>query len=211
MSQVPVVYVVDDDPSVSRALERLFRLAGFRLGAFGTAREFLDQPSLESPSSLVLDVRLPDLNGLDLQRELKGRGWGLPVVFITGHGDVPTAVAAMRAGAVHFLQKPFDNRELLAAVRQSLEWEAKERARQQEGERIKLLLGCLTPREREVFLLVAAGMANKNIATRLGVCLQTVKLHRGNVMEKLRLDSVAGLVQLAERARACLPDLAATT
>ncbi len=211
MSQGPVVYVVDDDPSVARALNRLFRVAGFRLVSFATAQTFLDQQNLESPSCLVLDVQLPDLNGLDLQKELKDRGWTLPIVFITGHGNVPMAVEAMRAGAVHFLPKPFDNRELLAAVLQALEREVQELARQQESNRIKLLVDSLTPRERQVFLLVAAGMANKNIATRLGVCLQTVKLHRGHVMEKLQLDSVADLVQLAERARAVLPDLAATT
>lgn len=211
MSRVPVVYVVDDDPSVARALERLFRVAGIRLVSFATARTFLDQPSLESPSCLVLDVQLPDLNGPDLQRELKGRGWALPIVFITGHGNVPMAVEAMRSGAVHFLLKPFDNRELLAAVRQALEREAQQLARHEEGERIRLLVGALTPRERQVFLLVAAGMANKNIATRLGVCLQTVKLHRGRVMEKLGLDSIADLVQLAEKARAVLPDLPATS
>jgi FixJ family two-component response regulator len=211
MSPGQVVYVVDDDPSVARALERLFRVAGFRLASFATARTFLDQQSLESLSCLVLDVQLPDLNGLDLQRELQDRGWTLPIVFITGHGNVPMAVQAMRAGAVHFLPKPFDNRELLAAVRQALEREGQELVRRQECKRIKLLVESLTPRERQVFLLVAAGLANKNIATRLGVSLQTVKLHRGHVMEKLRLDSVADLVQLAEKARAVLPDLAATT
>jgi FixJ family two-component response regulator len=211
MSQVPVVYVVDDDPSVAKALERLFRVAGFRLASFATALAFLEQPSVGSPSCLILDIQLPDLNGLDLQRELQDRDWILPIVFITGHGNVPMAVQAMRAGAVHFLPKPFDNRELLAAVRQALEREGLQLARQQEGKRIKLLMDSLTPRERQVFLLVAAGMANKNIATHLGVCLQTVKLHRGHVMEKLRLDSVAALVQLAEKARTYLPDLAATT
>lgn len=211
MSPGPVVYVVDDDPSVARALERLFRVAGFCPASFATARAFLDQPGLESPSCLVLDVQLPDLNGLDLQRELKERGWTLPIVFITGHANVPMAVQAMRAGAIHFLAKPFDNQELLAAVRQALEREGQELARRQEYKRIKLLVESLTPRERQVFLLVAAGIANKNIATRLGVSLQTVKLHRGHVMQKLQLDSVADLVQLAEKARAVLPDLAATT
>jgi FixJ family two-component response regulator len=211
MSQVPVVYVVDDDPSVARALERLFRVAGLRLASFATARAFLDQQSLESPSCLILDIHLPDLNGLDLQRELKDRRWATPIVFITGHGNVPMAVEAMRAGAVHFLPKPFDNRELLAAVRQALDREGQQLARQQECKRIKLLVDSLTPRERQVFFLVAAGMANKNIATRLVISLQTVKLHRGHVMEKLRLDSVADLVQLAEKARAFQPDFAATT
>jgi FixJ family two-component response regulator len=211
MSQVPIVYVIDDDPSVARALERLFRVARFRLASFATARAFLDQQSLESPSCLVLDVQLPDLNGLDLQRDLKDRGWTLPIVFITGHGNVPMAVQALRAGAVHFLPKPFDNQELLAAVRQALDHEGQRLARQEECQRIRLLVDSLTPRERQVFLLVAAGMANKNIATRLGISLQTVKLHRGHVMRKLRLESVADLVQLAEKARTFLPDLAVTS
>jgi FixJ family two-component response regulator len=211
MNQTPVVYVVDDDPSVSRALARLFRVAGLRLVSFATAQEFLDHPSFESPSCMVLDVQLPDLNGLDLQKELKDRGWALPIVFITGHGNVPMAVEAMRAGAVHFLPKPCDNRELLAAIRQALERDGQQLARQKETRRFTRLVDSLTPREREVFLLVAAGMANKNIATRLGICLQTVKLHRGHVMQKLRLDSVADLVHLAEKASGVLPGLGAST
>jgi FixJ family two-component response regulator len=210
MNQTPVVYVVDDDPSVSRALARLFRVAGLRLVSFATAQEFLSHRNFESPSCLVLDVQLPDLNGLDLQKELKDRGWALPIVFITGHGNVSMAVNAMRAGAVHFLPKPCDNRELLAAVRQALDRDGQQLARQEEMGRIKRLVDSLTPREREVFLLVAAGMANKNIAIRLSVCLQTVKLHRGHVMQKLRLDSVADLVHLAEKAAAVLPDLGVT-
>jgi FixJ family two-component response regulator len=211
MSPAPIVYVVDDDPSVARALERVFRVAGLRLASFAAARGFLDQHNLESPSCLVLDVQLPDLNGLDLQRELIERGWTLPIVFITGHGNIPMAVEAMRAGAVHFLPKPFDNQELLTAVRQAIEREGRRLAHREEGERIKLLVGSLTPRERQVFLLVAAGLANKNIAARLGVCLQTVKLHRGNVMEKLQIATVADLVQLAEKARPFLPGLVVAT
>jgi FixJ family two-component response regulator len=209
MSGVPVVYVVDDDPSVSRALGRLFRVAGLRMETFATAQTFLDHRNLESPSCMVLDVQLPDLNGLVLQRALKDRDWHVPVVFITGHGTVPMAVEAMRAGAVHFLTKPFENRELLAAVRQGLERQGQELAQEEEGRRIKGLLDSLTSREREVFLLVAAGVANKNIAASLGVCLQTVKLHRGHVMQKLHLDSVADLVHLAEKARSLLPGLEA--
>src|SRR5262249_42871189 len=192
------------DPSVSRALWRLFRVAGLRLEAFATAQQFFDHPNLETPSCLILDVQLPDQSGLDLQKELKDRGWSIPIVFITGHGDIPMAVEAMRAGAVHFLPKPFDNRELLAAVRQALAREGEEHTQQEESNRIGLLMDSLTPRERQVFLLVAAGMPNKNIATRLGVCLQTVKLHRGHVMQKLRLDSVADLVRLAEKAKSLL-------
>jgi RNA polymerase sigma factor (sigma-70 family) len=201
MSQLPVVYVVDDDPSVVRALERLLLVAGFRLASFATARAFLDQPKLESPSCLVLDVQLPDLNGLDLQRVLKDRGFTLPIVFITGHGDVPMAVEAMRAGAVHFLPKPFNNRELLAAVRQAIDREGEELARQEEIRGIQRLVDSLTARERQVFLLVAAGTPNKNIAIRLDVSLQTVKLYRGRLMRKLQLKSVTDLVRPAEKAR----------
>ena len=204
MSQTPVVYVVDDDPSVSRALARLIRVAGFRLISFTTAMEFLDYSEFESPSCLVLDMQLPDLDGLNLQKELKKRAWSLPIVFLTGHGNVPMAVEAMRAGAVHFLSKPCDNRELLAAVHQALDRDGRQFARREETRRVKGLVDTLTPREREVFHLVAAGMANKNIAAQLGICLQTVKLHRGRVMEKLRLVSVADLVHLAEKA-ATLP------
>jgi RNA polymerase sigma factor (sigma-70 family) len=211
MSHEPVVYVVDDDPSVSHALGRLFRFAGLRCEMFATANEFLNHSKFESPSCLVLDVQLPDLNGLDLQRELKDRSWALPIVFITGHGNVPMAVEAMRAGAVHFLPKPFDNRELLTAVRQALEREGQEVARQEENKRIQLLIESLTPRERQVFLLVTAGLANKNIARRLGVSLQTVKLHRSNVMQKLQLNCLADLVHLAEKARVVLPDFAVPT
>jgi FixJ family two-component response regulator len=211
MNQTPVVYLVDDDPSVTRALARLFRVAGLRLVPFATAQEFLNHPNLESPSCLVLDVQLPDLSGLDLQKELRDRGWALPIVFITGHGTVSMAVEAMRAGAVHFLPKPCDNRELLAAIRQALARDNEQQAKQEGSRQVRRLVESLTPREREVFLLVAAGMANKNIASRLGICLQTVKLHRGHVMQKLRLDSVAGLVHFAEKARAVLPGLPATT
>lgn len=210
MNQTPVVYVVDDDPSVSRALSRLLGFAGLRMFSFATARQFLNHSKFESPSCLVLDVELPDFNGLDLLKELRDRGWTLPIIFITGHGNIPMAVEAMRAGAMHFLPKPCDNRELLAVIRQALELDSQQLARQEKRKKIVRLLGSLTPREREVFQLVAAGMANKNIATHLGVCIQTVKLHRGHVMQKLQLYSVADLVHLAAEARAVLPNLEAT-
>lgn len=201
MQREPIVYVVDDDISVSKALGRLFRVAGLRLAAFATAQDFLDYEDFESPSCLVLDVQLPDRNGLDLQRELKARGRSVSIVFITGHGDVPTAVRAMREGAIHFLSKPFDNRELLAAVQQALNQQQQDLDQEGERERVQVLLGSLTPREREVFFLVASGMPNKNIAARLDVSLQSVKLYRGRVMEKLQLESAADLVRLAEIAK----------
>lgn len=211
MSQAPVVYVVDDDPSIVRALQRLFRVAGLRMVSFDTAGGFLDQSDLQSPACLVLDVHLPDLSGLDLQKAMLDRGWNLPIVFVTGHGNVPMAVEAMRAGAIHFFPKPFANRELLAAVHQALEREAENLARHEAGQRIRQLVDTLTPRERQVFLLVATGMANKNIGARLGISLPTVKLHRGNVMEKLQLVSVADLVQLAEKVRGFMPEFSTTT
>jgi FixJ family two-component response regulator len=206
MSDVPVVYLVDDDPSVSKALGRLFRVAGFRLAAFATARDFLNHWSFESPSCLVLDVQLPDQSGLDLQRELNDRGWCAAIVFITGHGNVSMAVEAMRAGAVHFLPKPFDNRDLLAAVRQAIDRQRQVCAQLAESSQIEARVASLTSRERQVFGLVAVGLANKNIAARLGLCLQTVKLHRGRVMQKLQVNSVADLVRLAEKAKSVLSD-----
>jgi FixJ family two-component response regulator len=204
MSDVPVVYLVDDDPSIGKALGRLFRVAGFHFQAFATARDFLHHPNSPAPSCLVLDVQLPDQSGLELQRELKDRGRHTPIVFITGHGDVPMAVEAMRSGAVHFLPKPFDHRDLLSAVRQALERERQECARLEEDRHVEARVAALTPRERQVFALVAAGLANKNIAAQLGISLQTVKLHRGRVMHKLQVDSVAALVRLAEKAKPVL-------
>jgi FixJ family two-component response regulator len=211
VNPTPVVYIVDDDPSVSQALVRVVRVAGFRPAAFPTARSFLDHPALESPACLVLDVQLPDQDGLDLQKELKKRNWALPIVFLSGHASISIAVEAMRAGAVHFLPKPCDNRELLAAIRQALDLGDRQQARAEEIRRIGALVKTLTPREREVLLLASAGLANKNIAARLGVCLQTVKLHRGHVMQKLRLESVAELVHFAEKAAPFLPDSDAAT
>jgi FixJ family two-component response regulator len=204
MAREPVIYIVDDDPSVARALSRVFRVAGFRQEAFATAQDFLNQECLESPGCLLLDVQLPGLSGLELQAALKERGWTVPIVFITGHGDVPMAVDAMRAGAIHFLPKPFDNRDLLAAIQNALEREQRTLADLEERQRIEQQLGCLTERERQVFGLVSGGMANKNIAAHLRLSLQTVKLHRGNVMRKLGLQSVAELARLAEKAEPVL-------
>jgi FixJ family two-component response regulator len=201
-----MVYLVDDDPSVAKAIGRLFRVAGFRFAAFATAHDFLSQQNFESPSCVVLDVQLPDQSGLDLQRELHDRGWNASIVFITGHGNVPMAVEAMRAGAVHFLPKPFDNQELLTAVRQAIDRQCQDCAQQEENRQIEARMASLTRRERQVFFLVAAGMANKNIATRLDLSIQMVKLHRGRVMQKLKLNSVADLVRLAEKAESVPSD-----
>jgi FixJ family two-component response regulator len=201
MNDVPIVYLVDDDPSVSKALKRLFHVAGFRFEAFETAHDFLQRSRFESPACLILDVHLPDQNGLDLQKELNGRGWHPSIVFITGHGSVPMAVEAMRSGAVHFLSKPFDNANLLAAVRQAIDRDREFHAHLEESQQLEARLASLTARERQVFLLVADGLANKNIATQLDLSLQTVKLHRGRVMQKLHADSVADLVRLAEKIR----------
>lgn len=200
MSTGPLVYLVDDDPSVLKALKRLFRVAAIRCESFATAEDFLDQPEFESPACLVLDVNLPGRTGLDLQRELKDRGWPVAIVFITGHGTIPMAVEAIQSGAVHFLAKPFNNNELLSAVRTALDRAGQELASLDDSRHIRERTAALTPREREIFLLVAAGMPNKNIATQLDISLQTVKLHRGRVMQKLQLNSVADLVRLAEKA-----------
>jgi RNA polymerase sigma factor (sigma-70 family) len=200
MRREPTIYIVDDDPSVARALSRVLQVAGFRQESFATAQDFLNQEGLESPACLLLDVQLPGLSGLELQAALKDRGWTVPIVFITGHGNVPMAVDAMRAGAVHFLPKPFDNRELLSAILSALQREHQTLTDLEERKRIEEQLGSLTQRERQVFDLVAGGMPNKNIAAQLGLSLQTVKLHRGNVMRKLGLQSVAELARLAEKA-----------
>jgi FixJ family two-component response regulator len=204
MNPSPLVYLVDDDPSVSKALTRLFQAADFRFAAFATAQDFLDQCDIELPSCLVLDVQLPGQSGLNLQRELSHRGLSVPIVFITGHGDVPMAVQALRAGAIHFLQKPFKNRDLLAAVQQAIDKQLQFCANLEEKRQIETRLASLSAREREVFALVALGMANKSIAAKLDLSLQTIKLYRARVMQKLELDSVADLVRLAQKAEPAL-------
>jgi FixJ family two-component response regulator len=200
MNPSPLVYLVDDDPSVSKALTRLFQAAGFRFAAFATAQDFLDRCDIELPSCLVLDVQLPGRSGLDLQHELSSRGLSVPIVFITGHGDVPMAVQALRAGAIHFLQKPFKNRDLLAAVQQAIDKQLQFCANLEEKRQIENRLASLSAREREVFALVALGLPNKTIAAKLDLSLPTIKLYRARVMQKLGLDSVADLVRLAQKA-----------
>jgi FixJ family two-component response regulator len=195
----PVVYVVDDDPSVLRALGRLVRSAGYDVETFSSAEEFLDFEHRELPGCLVLDVEMPTLGGLELQEHLAAKDIALPVIFITGHGTVPKSVRAMKAGAVDFLQKPFQDDELLNVIAGAV---ARDRQARQERRQLRELRGRLknlTPREREVFSLVVTGMLNKQIAFALGTTEKTVKVHRARVMQKLGADSLADLVHIADK------------
>lgn len=195
-----IVYVVDDEASVRKSLGRLLRSAGYRVLAFASAREFLQQPVEAEIACLVLDVQMPDLNGLELQQFLADADRNVPIVFITGHGDIPTSVRAMKAGAQDFLSKPFDAKDLLAAIER-----AHAKAREEAIESASSLdarqrLARLTPREHEVLLQVIAGRLNKQIAAALGASEKTIKVHRGRVMHKLDVQSVADLVRLCEKA-----------
>jgi FixJ family two-component response regulator len=194
----PVIFVVDDDRSVRKSLMRVMASAGYAVEAFASAREFLEREPFSGPSCLVLDVRMPGLTGLDLQEALAGKGHRMPIVFITGHGDISMSVKAMKAGAADFLTKPFDVEKLLEAV---------ERAVRKDVETAGILEGVkrLTPREMEVFALVVTGMLNKQIASALGIGEKTVKVHRARVMEKMQAGSVAELVRLADRAGVVVP------
>lgn len=199
MSDATVI-VIDDEPSLRRSLSRLLRSAGYAVEVFASAREFLDQPPQEGLRCLVLDVKMPDLNGLELQQALIQRNRSLPIIFITGHGDIPTSVRAMRAGATDFLSKPFDAKDLLAAIERALvtaRRELKERAARSEVEE---RLAKLTPREFEVLQHVITGQLNKQIAADLGTSEKTIKVHRGRMMRKMQVQSVAELVRLCEQA-----------
>lgn len=194
-----VVFVVDDDAPVRRALSRLIRSVGLEAMTFPSAQAFLAFTPPDRPACLVLDVRLPGPSGLDLQSALSRAGRDVPIVFITGHGTVPTSVRAMKGGAVDFLQKPFNDQELLDCVQRALRRSGEERAERAERTELERRLGALTPREREVLVLVVAGMLNKQIADKLGIAEKTIKVHRGRVMEKMQADSVADLVRMSEK------------
>ncbi|WP_437627223.1 response regulator transcription factor [Sorangium sp. So ce1151] len=195
----PTVFVVDDDPSVLRALERLLRAAGHAVEAYASPGAFLERAPSERPGCAVVDLRMPGLDGTELQEELSRRGCPLPIVFLTGHGDVPSSVRAMKAGAIDFLTKPCDDTDLLAAVARAIERDARARATLGEQQALRTRFEALTPREREVCLRVAQGLLNKQIADELGAAEKTIKVHRGRVMEKLGVESVAELVRLVDR------------
>ena len=203
MSDVtPTVFLVDDDPSVLKALVRLVRSAGFHAEAFASPREFLARERGDGPSCAVLDLRMPEIDGLALQTMLATVGDEMPVIFLSGRGDIPVSVAAMKAGAVDFLTKPCDDTTLLAAIRHALDRDARARAARMAHEDVEARFASLTARERQVCDLVAAGLLNKQAAFDLGITEKTVKVHRARVMQKLGVDSLADLVRLVESFKA---------
>ena len=196
-----MVFVIDDDPSMRTAIKELIEAVGLNCQTFASGQELLDAKLPDVPGCLVLDVRLPGLSGLHLQRELADRGNQIPIIFITGHGDIPMSVQAMKAGAVEFLTKPFRDQDLLDAIEQATERD--KAARRQRMETVELFARheSLTPREREVMQLVVTGLLNKQIAVQLGISEKTVNVHRAQVMQKMKADSLADLVRMSEKLR----------
>lgn len=195
----PIIFVVDDDPSVRGALERLLRSAGLQCRVFASAREFLSHARPDAPACLVLDVQLPGLSGLDLQCTMATAGIEIPIIFITGHGDVPMSVRAMKAGAFEFLTKPFREEDLLDAIHLAIARDRANRKQQTEIAELRQRFDSLTPREREVLALIVTGLLNKQVADLLGTSEATVKIHRGRVMQKMQVTSLADLVRVAQK------------
>ncbi len=193
-----MIFVVDDDTSMRDALQRLLRSVGLQVTTFASAQEFLHHRGADGPGCLVLDVRLPGLSGLDLQHELAAAQIDLPIIFITGYGDIPMTVQAMKAGAVEFLTKPFRDQDLLDAIQQALERDRVARAQRMEMAELRGRFDALTPRERDVFGLVVTGLQNKQVAAALGTSAITIKRHRAQVMHKMRVTSLAELVKIAD-------------
>lgn len=193
------VYIVDDDESVREALSSLVRSVGLRVQTFASAQDFLNHVRSDAPACLVLDVRMPGLSGLELQRMLVEAGQALPIIFITGHGDIPMTVRAMKAGAAEFLPKPFNDQDLLEAIAQALQRDAATRRQRANLSELRARYKSLTPREREVMTRIVKGLMNKQVAGELGIAEITVKVHRHKVMEKMKAQSLAALVRMAER------------
>jgi FixJ family two-component response regulator len=203
---VPVVFIVDDDSSVRTALQRLLKSVGWHCETFASARDFLNSALPDAPTCLVLDVRMPEMSGLDLQRELARRKVDIPIIFLTSHGDVPMSVRAMKAGAQEFLTKPFHDQDLLEAVNHAIARDRSLRAERVQTAELRAHFEALTPREREVMSWVVTGAPNKQIAASLQIAEKTVKVHRGQVMQKMGALSLADLVRMADRLRLPPPE-----
>jgi len=202
----PTIFIVDDDPSVRESTKLMLEGVGFNVKTFASAQDFISAKLQEGLGCLILDVRMPGISGLDLQEKLVSAESPLPVIFITGHGTVPMSVRAMKAGAVDFLQKPFEEQDLLDAINRAITQQREKKSKKDEEDELQQRLKALTSREYEVFSLLVTGMANKEIAYKLGTSERTVKAHRAQIMEKMKAGSFADLVRFAEKLKTRLPD-----